>query len=153
MLFCKYIYNIVMAPITVAVVQHRLDGDDDGSRTKFVLRATLSLGLFAAFIACHILEAVVVTGMWAVAWFFYLSFAVLVASVRLEVRTAAKINGNICEDFFASLFFYPNVALQLDQTVAMLATKDKIVATNGNDDDNKQNNGVHPVPLDGDTLA
>ena len=37
-----------------------------------------------------------------------------------------KINGNVFEDFFATLFLYSNVALQLDETVEVRISKDKL---------------------------
>ena len=37
-----------------------------------------------------------------------------------------KINGNVFEDFFATLFLYPNVALQLEETVEVMISKDKL---------------------------
>ena len=59
-------------------------------------------------------------GCWAIALFFYLSFATCMASVRIQCREKFEINGNPLEDFFASLFLYPNVVLQLDLTTKVL---------------------------------
>ena len=44
-------------------------------------------------------------------------------AVRIQCRDRFDINGNAFEDFFASLFFYPNVALQLDETVKNIGMK------------------------------
>ena len=42
----------------------------------------------------------------------------MVTSVRLSAREALGIVGNPVEDFFAALFYYPGVALQLDADAA-----------------------------------
>ena len=44
-------------------------------------------------------------------------------AVRIQCRDRFDINGNAFEDFFASLFFYPNVALQLDETMKNIGKK------------------------------
>ena len=46
-------------------------------------------------------------------------------AVRIQCRDRFDINGNAFEDFFASLFFYPNVALQLDETIKNIGKKIK----------------------------
>jgi hypothetical protein len=56
-------------------------------------------------------------------WCFYLGFVTVLTSVRIQCRDRFNINGNAFEDFFASLFFYPNVALQLDETTKNIAIK------------------------------
>ena len=57
------------------------------------------------------------------AWCFYLGFVSVITAVRIQCRDRFDINGNAFEDFFASLFFYPNVALQLDETVKNIGMK------------------------------
>ena len=59
-------------------------------------------------------------GCWTIGIFFYLAFVTLIASVRIECRERFEINGNPLEDFFASLFLYPNVIVQLDLTTKVL---------------------------------
>ena len=44
-------------------------------------------------------------------------------AVRIQCRDRFDINGNAFEDFFASLFFYPNVALQLYETTKNIGMK------------------------------
>ena len=56
-------------------------------------------------------------------WCFYLGFVTVLTSVRIQCRDRFNINGNAFEDFFASLFFYPNVVLQLDETTKNIAIK------------------------------
>ena len=43
----------------------------------------------------------------------YFGFVAYCTSIRAEVRQQSSINGNMVEDFFASLFMYPCVAVQL----------------------------------------
>ena len=57
------------------------------------------------------------------AWCFYLGFVSVMTAVRIQCRDRFDINGNAFEDFFASLFFYPNVALQLDETIKNIGKK------------------------------
>ena len=64
-------------------------------------------------------------GLWAVGWTLYIAYAGLTTAVRLKVRRIARINGNVFEDFFASLFFYPNVAVQIEETIKVMLSKDK----------------------------
>jgi len=53
-------------------------------------------------------------GMWALAWICYVFFAFIVACCRYNVRQILKIKGNLVQDFFCSLFFYPFVIAQID---------------------------------------
>jgi len=93
--------------------------------TKVWAYAIAPVTFFVAFIVLHIAE-VGVDGCWAIAWFFYLGFATVLTSVRIQCRDRFVINGNAFEDFFASLFFYPNVALQLDETTKNIGTVKKV---------------------------
>ena len=43
-------------------------------------------------------------------------FVCQITAVRIKTRKIHGIDGNASEDFFAALFLYPNVALQLDIT-------------------------------------
>ena len=61
---------------------------------------------------------------------YYIAYAGLTTAVRLKVRRMARINGNVFEDFFASLFFYPNVAVQIEETIQVMLSKDKNVICN-----------------------
>ena len=108
-LFSNFLQNIIKAPFTVAVSASRLEGQKDKLR-YYIFPVTTS---FALAILFHLLE-LAASGCWAIGCFWYLSFAVSVTGVRLNVRKKFQIDGNIFEDFFASLFFYPCVAVQLD---------------------------------------
>jgi hypothetical protein len=123
-LFIKYIINIFMAPLTVAKASARLNGS-----TKVWAYAIPSVLTFSLFILCHLLD-LAYSGCWAIAWFFYCCFATYLTAIRITCRERFNICGNPFEDFFASLFLYPNVALQLDETTKELdvgssSSKDK----------------------------
>ena len=53
----------------------------------------------------------------------YFGFVAYCTSIRAEVRQQFSINGNMVEDFFASLFMYPCVAVQLYEHVNHLGNK------------------------------
>ena len=107
--------NIFIGPITIAKVQARVYGKTEEKQKKWWPYAIPSCGLFILFILFHVLE-LVVTGCWAIAWFWYLGFVCQITAVRIKTREIHGIVGNASEDFFSALFFYPNVALQLDLT-------------------------------------
>ena len=108
-LFLEFLKNIFIAPWTVAVAAHRLNE----KQGKHWFQALLTILPFVLTIVFFLLE-LAARGCWAIAWFWYLSFAISLTAVRLNARTKLQIDGNVFEDFFASLFFYPCVAVQLD---------------------------------------
>merc|ERR1711936_1340921 len=71
--------------------------------------------VFTLFIIFHLAE-IGCEGCWSIGWFFYLVFVTVATSVRLQCRDRFNIIGNPFEDFFATLFLYPCVAVQLDET-------------------------------------
>ena len=105
-LFLQFVANIVIAPYTVALVGARLNNSK-----KIWAYCNPAFALFGLFILCHILEALV-TGMWAIAWIFFLGFITMMTYYRIEIRRRCGISGNAVEDFFASCF-YPACALQV----------------------------------------
>lgn len=116
-LFMGFCINIFKAPWTMAEVQARLNNSD--KVWAYAIAPTICMVLWIIF---HLAE-VGVNGMWAIGWFFYLCFATLLASVRIQVRERFEIIGNPFEDFFAALFLYPNVALQMDKTTENLVQR------------------------------
>ena len=114
-LFLKLVSNIFMSPITIAKVAARVYAENIEKRIKWWPYAIPSVGLFILFIAFHVIN-IFVPGCWSIAWFFYLFFVCQITAVRIRTRELYKINGNACEDFFASLILYPNVTTQLDLT-------------------------------------
>ena len=55
--------------------------------------------------------------MWVFGWIFYIAFTCVLCSVRTNARKVGGIEGNIVEDFFACLFFYPQVIVQMQSGV------------------------------------
>lgn len=113
-----------MAPWTISKVAKRLDNS-----TSYAAYAIPSFFCFVAFIVFHIGE-IGCDGLWSIAWTFYLGFATIMTGVRIQCREKLDINGNAYEDFFASLFFYPNVALQLDLTTQNLGVQEEAAKPN-----------------------
>ena len=69
----------------------------------------LLLLMFVVFYIAHI----EITELWALAWTWYFAFATLMGAYRTAVRVKMGYIGNPVEDFFAGLFLYPSVGLQL----------------------------------------
>ena len=110
----KFWLNILMAPWTLARVKARLAHN---SRSIFYVIPPLIC--FCLFVSLHILD-LAFKGCWSLAWVFYLAFATLLTSTRMDCRDKFGIIGNAFEDFFACLFLYPNVLVQLDETTKVL---------------------------------
>ena len=72
----------------------------------------LLFSLFYSAILLSILE-LVVPNLGYVGLTIYLAFVAFCSKIRLNVRQRYNINGNLVEDFCASLFMYPCVAVQL----------------------------------------
>jgi hypothetical protein len=71
---------------------------------------------YLAFVIFHILAGTKegdLTGMFAFGWVSLVFFSVIVATVRYNQRAFYRIEGNIAEDFFAALFFWPQVLAQM----------------------------------------
>ncbi|TRY68223.1 hypothetical protein TCAL_12618 [Tigriopus californicus] len=113
-LFLGFLKNIILAPLTVAQAHGRVTGNSNPWAMKILL--CLSLGLF---VVLHLLQ-LVFDGAWAMAWFFYLVFAAVACTVRMEVRERFQIHGSAFEDLFVALILYPNCALQMDLTTQIL---------------------------------
>ena len=54
------------------------------------------------------------SGIYSLAWVFYLGFVTIVTTARAQIRSHYGISGNPIEDFFAALFVYPCVLTQLE---------------------------------------
>ena len=114
-LFTKLILNILIAPITIAKVSARVYGETPEQRQRWWPYSIFSVGLFSLWIGLLIVNFWV-PGVWAIGWFFYMFFVYQVTSVRLRTRELYGITGNGSEDLFASMFLYPFIATQLDET-------------------------------------
>lgn len=53
-------------------------------------------------------------GIYALGWVFYIGFVTILTATRVMIRERYGINGNPVEDFFAVLFVYPCVMIQLE---------------------------------------
>ena len=113
-LFIKFLKNIFIAPWKLAVVKARLSASD-----KTWLYSIPYISFFVAFILLEFME-LSYNGCWAIGVFFYLCFVTCLAAVRVQCRQRFGINGNPFEDFFAALFLYPNVILQLEMETKTL---------------------------------
>ena len=91
--------NIVLAPYTVGEVSARLNN------SKKIWAYTIAPGIsFVLFIIMHIAEFATTgsTGLWAIGWFFYLCFATIMASVRLQCRDRYSFTVWKFKNFYAS---------------------------------------------------
>ena len=112
-LFLMFAVNIFIAPFTLAKVAARLNNDQKA--WSYAIPAASAFGLF---ILCHIAE-LFVSGMWAVAWFFFLCFVAMMTSCRIQTRERYGIDGHPAEDFFVSCF-YPACAVQVSWTTLQM---------------------------------
>ena len=105
-LLLQFAVNILTAPYTLATVAAKLNNEK-----RVWVYAIPIVSVFGLFILCHILE-LVISGMWAIAWFFFLCFVATMTSYRIQTRERYGIDGHPAEDFFVSCF-YPACALQV----------------------------------------
>ena len=66
------------------------------------------------------LLGIFVEGAWVIGLFSYLCFCGCMAVIRTRTRNILKIKGSLIEDLLVSVILYPNVAVQLETTVASL---------------------------------
>lgn len=104
-----FLKNIFITPYTL---YRTLAIHGQGNGTSITIGA-ISFLCWVAWIILMICE-VAVQGMYAIAWVFFIAFVTCVTYVRHEVRAQRGINGNPIEDFFAALFLYPSVAIQME---------------------------------------
>lgn len=86
-----------------------------------MIPAIMSGICWAGWIIIMILEIVYLTnptiklnGIYSLAWVLYLGFVTVVTAARVNIRNHYGIHGNPIEDFFAVLFMYPSVMVQLE---------------------------------------
>ena len=72
------------------------------------------IALIIAEIVYQFDKSLKLEGIYALAWVFYLGFATLLTVARANIRSHYGINGNPIEDFFAAMFVYPCVLIQLE---------------------------------------
>ena len=66
------------------------------------------------------LLGIFVEGAWVIGLFFYLCFCGCMAVIRTRTRNILNIKGSLIEDLLVSVILYPNVAVQMETTVATL---------------------------------
>jgi len=108
-LWCSFIKNIFVTPIVLYNTSLKLGGSKSGA----VFQAVVGYLFWTLWITLQIVETQY-AGCYAISWVFYFAFSALVANARGSMRDHLEINGNPIEDFFASMFLYPSVAVQLE---------------------------------------
>ena len=133
---------IVCPPVGVMAIlskHNAADPENLGSGTFFGSQAAYNIVItvgsavtFYAAVILHFLEVAEdvpdsVTGLgadsyepgyWALAWTCYVMFACVLTNVRSIARANLEVEGNVFEDFFASLFVYPQVIAQAQASTA-----------------------------------
>ncbi|KAL5264104.1 hypothetical protein ACHWQZ_G005250 [Mnemiopsis leidyi] len=109
------IKNIVLTPLSLYEVLKK------HNKTGAAAQAIMAAICWVAWIALIITEIVYIyhpdlklNGIYSLAWVFFLGFVTLVTAARSSIRSHYGMNGNPIEDFFAALFVYPCVMVQLE---------------------------------------
>ena len=84
--------------------------------TKTFVHAIPFVTCFGLFICLHLAE-LACQGCWALAWFFYLCYAAMNSYVRIQMREELDIEGSPFEDLILCIVFYPNVAVQMEESL------------------------------------
>jgi len=121
-LFVRFLKNIAIGPWTIAKAAHKLSGKSNGL-WLYIMATVPCFALMVFFNFCE----VIINGCWAVGLFFYLLYIASLTGIRLEARQQLNISGNIIEDFFSCLFFYPCVAIQLEDASNNVKMLDNVV--------------------------
>ena len=108
--------NIIMAPLTLAVVASRVYAKPTSKISKFWIFVSVFISVFSITMVFLLLQ-IKFQWAWSIAFFGYLTFCVCIATVRKRTREKLDIPGHIVEDFLASFFLYPIVVLQLKVTL------------------------------------
>ncbi|XP_040564675.1 glycine betaine transporter 1 isoform X2 [Lepeophtheirus salmonis] len=108
LLFVECLMEIFMAPFTI------------GSTASILFEYSIPIIhqaivlTFLSLTAIFLITGTFFTGSLALSLWFYLCFVVYLTVLRMKARDTLKIEeGNAAEDFFACLFMYPSVSLQL----------------------------------------
>ena len=111
-------------------------GDRQHKRWVYMLMLAVPFYLWIVLMALEPVVAAISNVAWTVLFIFF-SYA---TSIRYYIREKYKINGNIVEDFFAVMVFYPFAAFQMEHHLEHAYDLDKPVheighALNHNHDD------------------
>lgn len=83
--------------------------------------------LWLCFIAFHFIE-IAADGWWAMAWMAFSMLVLIVSDIRTKARNKLGIEGNMVEDFFASLLLHGGVVTQVSAFGEGGAAKDQASA-------------------------
>ena len=118
LLFGKLLYNIPFAPLTISKVG-TIVYKSFRRRRNYCLYLFLFNALYSLSIIMGLL-GIFVEGAWVIGLFLYLCFCCCMAVIRTRTRNILKIKGSLIEDLLVSVILYPNVAVQMETTVATL---------------------------------
>ena len=93
------------------MIRHKLGGMF-GAISAAICWITFIVLMILEIIGQH--TSLEVKGMYSLAWVFYLGFVTIITVTRAQIRSFYDISGNPIEDFFAVMFIYPSVMVQLD---------------------------------------
>lgn len=138
-LWLRFLKNIFITPVTLyGVYQHY--------KKPALFPLIASAICWLVWIALIIAELVhnsdptiaKISGIYSIAWCFYMGFVTIVTCARAMVRGAHGISGNPVEDFFAALLVYPCVMIQLETAdmkggIAPLMPDNRETLPNGKD--------------------
>ena len=118
LLFGKLLYNIPFAPLTITnvgtIVYKSFRRRGNYCFYLFLFNALYSLSIIMGLLG------IFMEGAWVIGLFLYLCFCGCIAVIRTRTRNILKIKGSLIEDLLVSVILYPNVAVQMETTVATL---------------------------------
>ena len=118
LLFGKLLYNIPFAPLTITkvgtIVYKSFRRRGNYCFYLFLFNALYSLSIIMGLLG------IFMEGAWVIGLFLYLCFCGCMAVIRTRTRNILKIKGSLIEDLLVSVILYPNVAVQMEKTVATL---------------------------------
>jgi choline-glycine betaine transporter len=110
-----FLKDLILPFITVATCFSKLGR---GQMSMFnILNTLLAVVSVIVVVSCRVLHHLRDDNLAAFQWTFYVALACVVSQVRTQVRQEYNIDGNIVEDFLASLFLYPMVLNQCAKEV------------------------------------
>ncbi|XP_063676166.1 glycine betaine transporter 1-like isoform X2 [Bolinopsis microptera] len=113
-LWLGFIKNLFIAPMTLYDVLKAHKKSALGPAIMAAVCWVAWIALIIAEIVYQFDKSLKLEGIYALAWVFYLGFVTLLTVARANIRSHYGINGNPIEDFFAAMFVYPCVLIQLE---------------------------------------
>jgi hypothetical protein len=110
-----FLKDLILPFITVATCFSKLGR---GQMSMFnIINTLLAVVSVIVMVSCRVMHHLRDDNLAAFQWTFYVALACVVSQVRTQVRQERNIDGNILEDFLASLFLYPMVLNQCAKEV------------------------------------